>query len=119
MLRSVIGFCLTLLLFLSVRGGQPVQAQIGLESRIARLESELFSLRSQVTQLQARLGSGARVPESRSLPPIQRSAPVTPSGDMFDRLATLVIELKDRMNQVEARLSRLDGQRSRPTPLTK
>jgi hypothetical protein len=31
---------------------------------------------------------------------------------MFDRLATLVIELKERMNDVEARLANLEKQRA-------
>jgi hypothetical protein len=102
--------CLSLLLLL--QGCAPVQAQGSLESRVSRLESEIFGLRSQVNQLQSQLTGRGRG-NSPSIPPATSgSVSSKPFNDpMFDRLATLVIELKERLNAVESRLAKLEGKR--------
>ena len=91
---------------------QPAIAQPGVDSRVSRLEAEIMSLRGQVNQLQthiARLsnsgGSAPRIeaPEPQYIP--QNSI----SKSMFDRLATLVIELKERMDSIDQRVRVLEG----------
>ena len=83
------------------------QSTTQLESRVSRLESENSTLRSQINQLQnsvARLGRNSGV---ELAPPVISSAPVGSSladDPVFKRLATLVIELKERVVAVEDRL---------------
>ncbi|HEY9600875.1 MAG TPA: hypothetical protein V6C85_04640 [Allocoleopsis sp.] len=87
----------------------------GLESRISGLESEIFQLRSQIYQLQTQVSrqAGTGIRSSPTIPP---SSPVTPNaarlapsaiGDdpMFKRLATLVIELKERVTALEKKVN--------------
>ncbi len=87
-------------------------AQASVETKIARLESEIFQLRSQVRQLQSQIRNLPSSSIDRAAPP--RPAPSTPSrpvtsdDPMFDRLATLVIEHKDRMDRLEARIEILE-----------
>lgn len=99
------GFCLALTLLLSL-WLRPVGASSLLVSRVNQLEFRLRSLQSQVSQIQAQLprpggGTGGR-----------RPAPVVSSPDLsdpsldqqFDNLATLVIELRDRIEVLEAQV---------------
>jgi hypothetical protein len=104
-----IPLCLCLLLLL-LQSGTPVQAQAGLESRVARLESDLFGLKQQISQLgvRSRYPSQAGGTTPPSQPPTS-SRPQYSSDPMFDRLATLVVELKERLNSVESRLSKLEA----------
>lgn len=84
----------------------PVNAQISPDSRIDRIESELVGIRIQLNQLAAhRAAPGVSVPVPATPRVPQRSSP--PSNENFDRLATLVIELKERVNTLEAKVARL------------
>lgn len=102
----------TLLLILFWHQMKPVGAQSGVDSRVSRLEAEVMSLRGQVNQLQtqvARLGnSGGSTPRIEAPEP-QYSPPNSISKSMFDRLATLVIELKERMDSIDQRVRVLEG----------
>ncbi len=81
------------------------------------LSSELFSLRTRVNQLEAQV---RRLNQSisRSNNNTNNNIPVYPSRDnptfvesidpMFQRLATLVIELKERINVLEAKVANLE-----------
>ena len=93
--------CLALLLVLPLQGCSPAQAQPGLDSRISRLETDFFGLQSRLNQLEARTPrSGVAVPAP--LGGIPRSPSRVNSADpQFDRLATLVIELKERVTRLE------------------
>lgn len=116
--RIVLIFGLTLLLVFS---GASAQGSVADATRIARLESEIFSLRSQINRLQsdvARLGRqpAASPPISRPQPPEDSPAVQTPRqpddpslAQQFDNLAILAIELKERMREVEERLSEIEG----------
>lgn len=110
-------FALTLLL---VFVGSSAQGSIADATRISRLESEIFSLRSQINRLQsdvARLGRApaASPPISRPQPP-EESPPVpTPRqpddpsvAQQFDNLAILAIELKERLTNLEERVSQIE-----------
>ncbi len=106
MSRLMIGFLATLLVLLLAFPGQ-AQIPPGLESRISQVESAVYSLRAQVSQLEARspgFSSGQSAPN-----PLPAPARPGASGDpMFDRLATLVIELKERVNRLEAQVGQLE-----------
>lgn len=80
---------------------------------VANLQADIYNLRSQVNQLQAQVVqlSGQRSTARPSSGTPQRTQPGYPyisDRDMLDRLATLAIEAKDRMNALEARVSRLE-----------
>lgn len=103
------------LLVLLQQSFTPANAQAGLESRISRLESENLQLRTQVSRLENQINRLAGI-ESRpqrvtqpAPPPTVNPARLAPSqlGDdpMFKRLATLVIELRERITALENRLN--------------
>ena len=96
------------------------QSSAGLESRLSRLEAENFQMRSQISTLEAQISalrgqSPSQTPSS--IRPVAPSVPsranrqVSSSDPMFDRLATLVIELKERVKALEAQVAELKGQR--------
>lgn len=92
-----------------------VASSAALESRISRLEAENAQLRAQVNRLETQVyGLGRPQPQvqiSRQLPQPQASPrvgrQVTSADPMFDRLATLVIELKERVTKLEAQVTAL------------
>lgn len=102
-----------------------VKAQVstGLESRLARLESENLQLRSQISRIESQLNQfQGRTPSRPNLstpvrPPTSPTVPyrgstsALSSDPMFQRLATLVIELKERIQALEAQIAQSRGQR--------
>lgn len=96
-----------------------VKAQVsaGIDSRIVRLEAEIFQLRSQINRIESQLNqSQSRTPSRPNLstpvrPPTSPTVPyrgstsALSSDPMFQRLATLVIELKERIQALEAKSS--------------
>lgn len=82
-----------------------------LQSRVSRLESDNYRLRSRLNRLESQLKRGSLsssldnqepsgLPSSSSAPSIEKQ--------MFDRLATLVIELKERVKDLELRVDALE-----------
>ncbi|WP_121968644.1 hypothetical protein [Leptolyngbya sp. BC1307] len=94
---------LSALLVLSIWLG-PAKASNSLaDSRINQLEFQMRSLQNQVSQLQSQLprASGGSRPA-----PVTASPAFEPSLDeQFDNLATLVIELSQRVSALEAKVS--------------
>ncbi|MBD2777437.1 hypothetical protein [Iningainema tapete] len=87
-----------------------------IESRISTLEADINRLESQVNQLQAQLGNQGRTsPSPRTNitptgePRSRRNLSTQERDRMFDRLATLVVELKQQVNKLETRLSKLES----------
>lgn len=89
-----------------------------LESRMARIEAENFQLRSQVSRIESQLAQLSGRPLSSPQKPSPNSpAPqissrtnrrqVSSSDPMFERLATLVIELKERVQSLESQVAEL------------
>jgi hypothetical protein len=83
-----------------------------LRSRINRLESEVRNIRtSNYTP-----GLPSDLPERESIdgeienPPVVNDRPVGKSDPLFERLATLIIELKEDVNNIENRLNVLEEQ---------
>jgi outer membrane murein-binding lipoprotein Lpp len=81
-----------------------------IESRINNLEADLNRVRSQLTQIQSQIGQTRLSPSPRTtLTPRQpRNLSQTERDKMFDRLATLVIELRQQVNKLETRVSQLE-----------
>lgn len=81
------------------------------ESRINNLEADLNRVRSQLNQIQSQMGQTRLSPSPRTtLTPRQpsRNLSQTERDKMFDRLATLVIELRQQVNKLETRVSQLE-----------
>ena len=94
-------------------GRLAAQSTAQLESRLSRLESENYQLRAELSRLESQIyslsRSGTRLPEP-SRPTAPTITPVRPTATtpIVDRLATLLIELKERVTNVEARMTRLE-----------
>lgn len=102
----MVGGAIALLLSASSPGW--AQSDFNLASRVARIELDVSQLRSQLSQLAAQ--------QNRPSPPRPpgRSTPAPRPGDTplaedptFRRLATLVIELRDRIATLEAEVAEL------------
>ncbi len=95
-------FCLALIIILGFLL-RPVTAASLIDSRVNQLEFQVRSLQTQISQIQSQ--SPRPAGSSRSTP---IEAPSIP-GDLtldeqFDNLATLVIELKQRVRALEEQL---------------
>ena len=114
-LAKIVLFCFLIVLLLLLSSGIARSENLSaLNSRVSRLEAENSRLRSRVIRLESKLRSlRLAKPSGDSEPlPLPPSAPAPSSDDpMFDRLATLVIELKERMNALEERMDILQQQR--------
>ncbi|MBF2015901.1 MAG: hypothetical protein IGS23_12005 [Rivularia sp. T60_A2020_040] len=84
-----------------------------LESRLNNLESKFYRLESQVNRLETQIngGSSSVKKPNNSLPSQRASRRLSqPERDkMFDRLSTLVIELKEDVKKLEKRVSQLEN----------
>ncbi len=108
---------LILLFWFSWQTITPAQSTTQLESRLSRVELENITLRSRIGQLEsqvARLSSNAGIDFSQSVP-VDRATPTASSlvdDPTFKRLATLVIELKERVVAVESQVAAIAPARS-------
>jgi hypothetical protein len=78
---------------------------------VTNLQADIYNLRSQVSQLQQQVNQLSQGSSPRITAPAPRTS--SPSGNlsdrqMLDRLAVLAIEAKDRLNSLEARVTRLE-----------
>jgi len=109
-------FCLTALIVGLVLPNRAIaQSTAQLESRLGRLESDIYQVRSELSRLESQIYNLGRSGSSTVAPPqsapryepnFPRSSPSQPA--MFDRLATLAIELKERITSLESRVTRLE-----------
>lgn len=108
MKRGVLIALLVLLCWIGITlSGQAQVNNIRLESRVDRLESELSRVRSQLTRLEAQISGPNRAPAPvipDSLDPLNEPS----LEEQFDNLATLAIELKLSMRQLEERIAELE-----------
>lgn len=109
---------LILLLWLSWQSITPAQSTTQLESRLSRIELENTTLRSRVGQLESqvsRLSSNAGIDFSQSAPTDRSTSAAPPlvNDPTFKRLATLVIELKERVVAVENQVAAIAPSPSR------
>ena len=104
-----LAIALAILWVLPLQSCSPAQAQSGLDSRVSRLETDFFGLQSRLSQIESRIPRSSVDPLPSN--PAPQSRPRVASADpQFDRLATLVIELKARVTQLEKRLAKIDRQ---------
>ena len=97
------------LLVLPLQACSPAQAQAGLDSRVSRLETELLGVQNRLNQIEAsRSRQGGSVPAPIVSSGSRGDRRVLSADPQFDRLATLVIELKERITALETRLNRTD-----------
>ena len=108
--KKIIFLCIAVILVvIALPIFTPAQGSYQLEYRITQLESQISDLRGQISRLESQ-SSGI----SRSQPPIvpgtTRPNSRMRSGDpMFDNLATMVIEIKQDVIQLQQRLSHLES----------
>ncbi|MBD2439511.1 carbohydrate porin [Nostoc sp. FACHB-110] len=87
-----------------------------IESRLNNLEADVNRLESRFSQLESQLGQNRQPSSTRTtLTPRQSSGRGNLSQSerdkMFDRLATLVVELKQQVNTLEQRIAKLETRR--------
>lgn len=86
------------------------------QSRINALEVDINSIESRLNRIEAQFNQFRSGTGTPSLPPPSintgRNQPQLNRDQMFDRLATLVIELKQQVNKLEARVSKLESGRA-------
>lgn len=104
-----IGLIMGAALVLGWQGYTQAQVPVNLQADINNLRSQVNLLRSQVVQMRQQRGySSAPAP---SLPSSRRArSPELSDQELLDRLAVLAIEAKDRLNALEARVGRIEGQ---------
>jgi hypothetical protein len=100
----------TLLLLFCWQSSSTAQTTTQLESRLSRLEFENDALRSSLSQIQAqlsRISPNARIDIAPNSPASGRAptASALAEDPTFKNLATLVIELKERVVAVENRVA--------------
>jgi BMFP domain-containing protein YqiC len=89
------------------------QTRVSAQSN-ANLQADLYQLRAQVSQLQAQVaqlsGRAGVAPRANagSVPSRATRGLGATDAQMFDRLAVLAIEAKERLNALEARVARLE-----------
>lgn len=107
---------LALFLVMTIWGGllsntassQQVESRIyNLEADLNRLESRLDRIEGQLGQSRASPSPGAPTTPSQS-PRSRRNLSQQERDRMFDRLATLAIELKEQINALQARVAKLE-----------
>lgn len=120
MLKKIVIICLTLIFALAIFDRRtPAQSTASLESRLSRLEGENLQLRSQINSLESQLSQlgsqlTSQTPSSnrQTAPPVppRTNRQVSSSDPMFKRLATLVVELGERVKVLETQVAQLKKQ---------
>lgn len=97
----------------------PAPASSQTQSQINALEVDINGIESRLNRIEAQLNQLGRFAPPTATPPPSRTnsrrnrVPLS-RDQMFDRLATLVIELKQQVNKLETRVSKLEsGRRTR------
>jgi uncharacterized protein YceH (UPF0502 family) len=103
----LVGLVTIAALLVGWQGRSQAQVTVNLQADINDLRSQVSQLRSEVTQLRQR---GYFSTPASSLPSSRRArSPELSDQQMLDRLATLAIEAKDRLNALEARVGRIES----------
>ena len=92
---------------------QPASSQ-QVESRISNLEVDINRLESRLNRIESLLIQNRRLPSAQppTITPQPPGRAVQQQRDqMFDRLATLVIELREDVRELQARLAKVEGRR--------
>ena len=112
---------ITVLIFTLITfSNKPVSSQsvTGLNAEISSLRTRINRLESEVRNIRASgsaPGLPYELPEREAIdreienPPVVNDRPIGKSDPLFERLATLIIELKEDVNSIENRLDALEG----------
>ena len=115
LLKRIILFC-TLVLVVVIAWGSltpEIASSQQIDSRLSNLEVDINALESRLSRIESQLDQlrGIRTPSPTTPAPGNRTNQTQLGREqMFDRLATLVIELKQQVNKLEARVSKLEPQ---------
>ncbi|AFY35242.1 carbohydrate porin [Calothrix sp. PCC 7507] len=109
--RLLLAGFLAIMIWLGLLSNSASSQQV--ESRINNLEADLNRFESRLSRIEAQLNQGRPSPSpgngaAPSLSP-RRNLSQQERERMFDRLATLVIELKQQVNKLEERVSKIDS----------
>jgi outer membrane murein-binding lipoprotein Lpp len=115
-MKKIWAFGVAVVLVIIIWGGffsQTASSQ-QVESRLSNLEADFNRLESQLNRIEVQLNQGrpsARTPNTITpQPPGSRRNMTQQERDrMFDRLATLIIELRQDVNKLQARVSKLES----------
>lgn len=83
-----------------------------IESRFNNLQADFNRVQSRLSRVESQLNQVSQCPSQRmTLTPPQGNAErnLSQSEEMFDRLATLVVELKQQVNELEKKVSRIEA----------
>ncbi len=115
LLKKIALLCTAVLILILFLGSLTPEIALSqqVESRLNALELDFRNLELQINQLESQLnqnrrGVSPRTPATSTPNNRGRNQPQLSREQMFDRLATLVIELKQQVNQLEARVSKLE-----------
>lgn len=111
MYKKVLLLCLTTILVIIGWYGLN-SAAFSQPSRVTNLDADLSRLESRINRIEAQLSQLTRgqAPVSPTPSPINsgRRQPQLSREQMFDNLATLVVETKDQVNKLQSRVSKLE-----------
>lgn len=94
------------LMILLFQGRTQAQSSANFQADINNLRSEVSQLRAEVSALRSQRGYA---PSAPSVPPSRRArSPELSDAQIIDRLATLAIEAKDRLNALESRVTNIE-----------
>ncbi|MBE9210374.1 hypothetical protein IQ244_28505 [Nostoc sp. LEGE 06077] len=83
------------------------------ESRLNNLQADFNRMESRLNQIESQLGNTRQSPNSRTTITVpqssRRNLSQSERDKMFDRLATLVVELKQQVNTLEQRIAKLES----------
>ncbi|MCV3213287.1 hypothetical protein OGM63_07075 [Plectonema radiosum NIES-515] len=84
-----------------------------IESRLYSLEADVNRVESRLNQIESVLNqnrsSSSRLPVQLPQPQRNNRRNLSQQDPMFDRLATLVVELKQQVNKLESRVAKLES----------
>lgn len=107
MLRTIgLIIATAILSVLLLQGRSSAQVSVNLQSDVTNLRYQVSQLRAEVAQLRSQRGGAT--PVAPAVPRRARS-PELSDDQIIDRLATLAIEAKDRLNALESRVAKLEG----------
>ncbi|MEM7553711.1 MAG: hypothetical protein AAF378_06360 [Cyanobacteria bacterium P01_A01_bin.84] len=115
MKSNIMPLFMTILIIIAAIAFFPTKVQSAqINSRLSNLESDLHRVELRLNNLESQLSNSPSSPSSRTkpqltTPPSQRKLSSRERDKMFDRLATLVIELKQDVRKLQQRVSQLES----------
>ncbi|MBD2363840.1 hypothetical protein H6G36_22060 [Anabaena minutissima FACHB-250] len=109
--RLLLAVSLVIIIWLGLLSNPATSQQV--ESRLNNLQVDLNRVELRLNQIESRFNQNRQSPSPRTpitIPPgSRRTISQSEQEQMFDRLATLVVELKQQVNNLEMRVSKLES----------